>query len=121
LLVLFVGTNGGVSLAGTLASAVGGAIVGLAYYLVVLAAAYGSVNNSDTPPAQWPLLIVTALAGLIGSLIDSLLGATLQYSGELLYTPSLAGHFGIVRSVRSLSVCPMVQLPRLLARWLPAA
>ena len=30
------------------------------------------------------------------------------------------GHFGIARSVR-LSVCPMAQLPRLQARWLPAA
>jgi len=76
-----VGTNGGVSVAGTLSSAVGGSIVGLAYYITVLLCGREAVMEVNTPP-QWPLLIVTTLAGLLGSLIDSLLGATLQYSGQ---------------------------------------
>jgi uncharacterized membrane protein len=33
----------------------------------------------DTP--QWPLILVGAAGGFIGSLIDSLLGEVLQYSG----------------------------------------
>lgn len=32
-------------------------------------------------PVQWPLIIYGGIAGLLGSLVDSLLGATLQYSG----------------------------------------
>lgn len=75
--LLLLGTNGGVSVAGTLSSALGGCIVGLAYYIVILVCAREDVNS----PAQWPIIIVTMLMGLLGSLIDSLLGATLQYSG----------------------------------------
>jgi len=70
-----------VSVAGTLSSAVGGSIVGLAYYVIILLCGREAMMGFSTPP-QWPLLIVTTLAGLLGSLIDSLLGATLQYSGQ---------------------------------------
>ena len=76
--VALLGTNGGVSVAGTLSSALGGCIVGLAYFTVMLVCAREDLNS----PPQWPLLIVTTLSGLLGSLIDSLLGATLQYSGH---------------------------------------
>lgn len=31
---------------------------------------------------QWPIILFGGVAGLIGSIIDSLIGATLQYSGE---------------------------------------
>lgn len=31
---------------------------------------------------QWSIIIVCAFAGLAGSLVDSVLGATLQYSGK---------------------------------------
>ncbi|XP_024884972.1 transmembrane protein 19 isoform X2 [Temnothorax curvispinosus] len=30
---------------------------------------------------QWPIIVVAAFAGLFGSILDSILGATLQYSG----------------------------------------
>ena len=32
--------------------------------------------------AQWPIILVGTFSGLLGSLIDSLLGETLQYSGN---------------------------------------
>ena len=70
------GTNGGVSLPGTLASCVGGFIVGLVYFVTWTGLAYGTMY---TP--QWPLILVGAIAGLLCSLIDSILGATVQYSG----------------------------------------
>ncbi|XP_013402409.1 transmembrane protein 19 [Lingula anatina] len=73
------GTNGGVTIVGTLASAFGGFIVGVAYY-VTLTLLEQSSHLTNSPP-QWPVVVVATLAGVMGSLIDSLLGATLQYSG----------------------------------------
>jgi len=35
----------------------------------------------NTYASQWPILIIGLLSGFIGSLVDSILGATLQYSG----------------------------------------
>ena len=57
------GTSGGVTLEGTLAAMAGAAFIG----------ALGAVFRSD---AKW--IIVALLAGTLGSLFDSLLGATVQ-------------------------------------------
>lgn len=32
-------------------------------------------------PPQWPIVIFGGIAGLFGSVVDSLIGATIQYSG----------------------------------------
>ncbi|XP_063239496.1 transmembrane protein 19 isoform X1 [Bacillus rossius redtenbacheri] len=73
------GTNGAVSVLGLAFSAAGGAVVGAAYYLAVLYTVDPHVLAGSPP--QWPLVAGGAFAGLAGSLADSLLGATLQYSG----------------------------------------
>ena len=59
------GTSGGISLVGTFASLLAAAIIG-----VLAAWFFGQ--------AQAPILLAIAVAGLVGSLVDSLLGATLQ-------------------------------------------
>ena len=71
------GTNGGVSALGNAASAAGGLLIGAVFW------GLGAVlvDGELAAPAQWPLVVLGAAAGALGSLIDSLLGATLQYSG----------------------------------------
>ena len=78
------GTNGGVTVAGTAASAAGGLVIGLTVWLVGLVMRtswFLSPRLLTEAPPQWPVVFVGGAAGLLGSMIDSLLGATLQYSG----------------------------------------
>lgn len=71
------GTNGGVSVPGLVASAAGGLLVGVVFFTTQWLLL--GVATEATP--QWIVLPLATVAGLIGSVIDSLLGATLQYSG----------------------------------------
>ncbi|XP_049873382.1 transmembrane protein 19 [Pectinophora gossypiella] len=73
------GTNGGITAVGTFFSTVGGFVIGLSQYLAVLYFADRSLLMYAPP--QWPMIVLGAVAGFLGSLIDSILGATLQYSG----------------------------------------
>ena len=70
------GTNGGITMVGLACSLAGGLLIGASYYFALLVF---SITDSCTP--QWIIVIIAGTAGLLGSLIDSLLGATLQYSG----------------------------------------
>lgn len=74
------GTNGAVSVLGLLASLFGGLLIGCAYWAgIYLSAANGDLVRA---PDQWKVVIVGGIGGLLGSIIDSLLGATLQFSGQ---------------------------------------
>ena len=74
------GTNGAVSLVGLLSSLLGGLVIGIAYLLTDLMFIEPNSFLENYPP-QWPILTLSMYAGLFGSLVDSYLGALLQYSG----------------------------------------
>ncbi|XP_037936634.1 transmembrane protein 19 [Teleopsis dalmanni] len=73
------GTNGGVSIPGIVVSLIGGLVVGVSYYICVRFTV--AANILLVSPPQWPLIVFGGIAGLFGSFIDSVLGATLQYTG----------------------------------------
>jgi uncharacterized protein (TIGR00297 family) len=83
------GTNGGVTALGWAASAGGGAVVGSAFFVgralvesMGGASAMSAASGSTSPMIEF--LYITAFGaacGLFGSLVDSVLGATIQYSG----------------------------------------
>lgn len=73
------GTNGGVTVIGLIVSALGGIAVGLAYFLTVRYTVDGNILALSPP--QWPVILYGGIAGLFGSIVDSVLGATVQYSG----------------------------------------
>lgn len=62
-----------------MASVLGGGAVGVAYFLTQLLL----VKDLHLAVPQWPIILYAAIAGLFGSLLDSFLGATMQYSGNL--------------------------------------
>ncbi|KAM4838916.1 transmembrane protein 19 isoform X1 [Urocitellus parryii] len=72
-----VGTNGGVTMVGLASSLLGGTFVGIAYFLTQLV----FVSDLDISAPQWPIIAFGGLAGLLGSIVDSYLGATMQFTG----------------------------------------
>ncbi len=73
------GTSGGVTVLGTVAAVVGAAVVGLSaavLYSLRDVVTFGGLGMWSADGL--PLLPIGALAGLVGTAVDSLLGATLQ-------------------------------------------
>ncbi|CAF5119849.1 unnamed protein product, partial [Rotaria magnacalcarata] len=78
--VVPVGTNGAISFVGCLCSLLGGFIIGLSYIIgnSIFCQPDHMINTSMI---NIQLLFYCTLFGLVGSSIDSILGATLQFSG----------------------------------------
>ncbi|CAB9515650.1 Transmembrane protein 19 [Seminavis robusta] len=68
------GTNGGITVLGTFWSLAGGAVIGLLTVLMDF------LSGIFVPSNVLPMILLGAVSGVVGSLADSLLGATLQSS-----------------------------------------
>lgn len=90
------GTNGGVTLLGLSASIMGGMFVGLVFYLSGLLSPTLWIfeHQRALAASQWRLIPLGLMAGLFGSVLDSLLGATLQFSGYNRTTGRMASRPG---------------------------
>lgn len=64
------GTSGGVTVQGTFAGALGAALIGLSAYVL------WPINGENV--TLWFFIAVTTISGVLGSLVDSVLGAVLQ-------------------------------------------
>lgn len=92
------GTNGGISLLGTMASLGGGAFVGVAFAATdACLGMYTSYSAFDLGLQSVQLTVIAMIAAMAGSLLDSFVGATMQATfvdqddGKVLHGRGTAG------------------------------
>jgi len=90
------GTNGGVTLLGLTASLAGGLFIGAVFYLaaVISPTLWVFDVQRQAAVAQWRLVPLGLMAGLFGSLVDSVLGATVQFTGYDIRKQKIVGRPG---------------------------
>lgn len=90
------GTNGGVTLLGLSASIAGGLFTGAVFYAAAAMSPTLWVFDLQHKAAlaQWRLVPLGLMAGLLGSLIDSFLGATVQFTGYDVTKQKIVGRPG---------------------------
>lgn len=96
------GTNGGVTKVGLLAAIAAGSVIGLAF---VVGGFFTTKCTYDVALKQLLVIPLSAVAGLCGSVIDSILGATLQFSGFCSVRNKVVGKPGpTVKKISGLSI-----------------
>lgn len=96
------GTNGGVTKVGLLAAIAAGSVIGLAFVVVGF---FTTKCTNDVALKQLLVIPLSAVAGLCGSVIDSILGATLQFSGFCSVRNKVVGKPGpTVKKISGLSI-----------------
>ena len=88
------GTNGGVTLVGLAASVAGGVFMGAVFYVASVLSPTMPLSPSVAARTQWKLLVLGVVGGLLGSIIDSILGATVQFTGYNRKTGKVTGRVG---------------------------
>ncbi|XWS26911.1 hypothetical protein CRYUN_Cryun26dG0070800 [Craigia yunnanensis] len=96
------GTNGGVTKTGLLAALAAGSVIGLTFVLVGF---FTTRCSNGMAMKQLLVIPLSAVAGLLGSIIDSLLGAILQFSGFCTVRNKVVGKPGpTVKKISGLSI-----------------
>ncbi|XAR53302.1 hypothetical protein NMG60_11021805 [Bertholletia excelsa] len=96
------GTNGGVTKTGLVAAAAAGSVIGLTFVLLGI---FTTRCNYNVALKQIVVIPLSALAGLCGSVVDSVLGASLQFSGYCSVRNKVVGKPGpTVKKISGLSI-----------------